>query len=219
MSQLATSNEARDSRKTESVVAIGCADLFGEPLPNSHNRIVMASSEDMTWPTPQPIFDALNAEFKFTLDPCCVPATAKCAKYYTPKEDGLKQDWSGERAFVNPPYGKWLKPWMKKSYEESLRGALVVCLVPARVDTAWWHDYAAKGEVRFPRGRIKNKNGVYWPFAAAIVVFKPRQDVKMINGRAAIACPNPDCDPEGGCCICEHTGWVDANSQIFKNEI
>jgi len=155
------------------LVAVRSTDLFGERLPNAHNRIITGSSDDMTWPTPQPVFDALNAEFGFTLDPCCVPATAKCAKYYTPKEDGLKQDWSGERVFMNPPYGRWLKPWMRKAYEESQRGALVVCLVPARVDTAWWHDYAIKGEVRFPRGRIKNKNGQSWPFPAAIVIFRP----------------------------------------------
>ena len=159
-------------------------DLLGAPLPNAHNRTIMASSDDMTWPTPQPIFDALNAEFQFTLDPCCVPATAKCAKYYTPKEDGLKQDWSGERAFVNPPYGRWLKPWMKKCYEESQRGALVVCLVPARVDTAWWHDYAAKGEVRFPRGRIKKRNGVAWPFPCAIVIFRARANGAPNNDSA-----------------------------------
>lgn len=99
--------------------------------------------------------------------------TAKCAKYYTPKEDGLKQDWSVERVFMNPPYGAELPRWIKKAYEESRRGALVVCLVSARVDTNWWHDYAIRGEVRFLKGRIKGSNGQSWPFAAAVVVFRP----------------------------------------------
>ena len=136
-------------------------------------RAARGSSEDMTWPTPQYAFDALNMEFGFTLDPCCWPATAKCAKYYTPRENGLVQDWSGERVFMNPPYGREIGAWMRKALAESRRGALVVCLVPARVDTEWWHESAQRGEVRFLKGRLKNANGQGWPFPVAIVVFRP----------------------------------------------
>lgn len=163
--------EPTDNRK--GLPALRMSDLFGVPDRNEHSRRIMGSSNDMTWPTPQPVFDKLNSEFHFTLDPCCVPETAKCERFYTPKEDGLKQDWSRERVFMNPPYGRWLKIWMRKAYEESQRGALVVCLVPARVDTGWWHDYAMKGETRFLRGRIKNRNGVSWPFPAAVVILRP----------------------------------------------
>jgi len=142
-------------------------------LDRDHNRRVLHSSSDMSWPTPQYVFDALNLEFGFTLDPCCVPLTAKCRKFYTPTEDGLKQDWSNERVFMNPPYGSELPRWIKKAFEESKRGSLVVCLVPARVDVNWWHDYATRGEVRFLKGRIKGSNGQSWPFAAAVIVFRP----------------------------------------------
>ena len=63
---------------------------------------------------------------------------------------------------------------MAKAWQESQCGALVVCLVPARVDTAWWHDYAAQGEVRFPRGRLRFSNAKHSaPFPVAIVVFRP----------------------------------------------
>jgi site-specific DNA-methyltransferase (adenine-specific) len=81
--------------------------------------------------------------------------------------------WFG-RVFMNPPYGKTIGRWMRKAWEEAHRGALVVCLVPARVDTAWWHDYAARGEVRFPRGRVTFANAPNpAPFPVAIVVFRP----------------------------------------------
>ena len=76
---------------------------------------------------------------------------------------------------MNPPYGKEIGAWMQKAYESAQGGALVVCLVPARTDTKWWHEYAAKGEVTFVRGRLKfggQKNSA--PFPSAIVVFEPK---------------------------------------------
>jgi site-specific DNA-methyltransferase (adenine-specific) len=134
----------------------------------------MVSSKDMTWPTPESWFRDLDREFGFTLDPCCLPETAKCARYFTPVEDGLAQSWAGERVFMNPPYGRHLPKWMRKAFHEARdRGALVVCFVPARVDTRWWHDWAVKGDVRFPKGRVKGQNGADWPFPVAIVVFRP----------------------------------------------
>jgi len=142
---------------------------------DAHVRSVMGSSKIMTWPTPQQWFDYLNLEFGFTLDPCCEHETAKCKKHYTPEEDGLAQSWKDERVFMNPPYGREITAWMKKAYEEaSDNGALVVCFVPARVDTNWWHDYAIKGEVRLPKGRAKNPDGGAWPFPVAVVIFRPR---------------------------------------------
>lgn len=130
------------------------------------------SSERDTWATPQDLFDELDAEFGFTLDPCCQHETAKCAKHYTPDEDGLAQDWSGDVVFMNPPYGREIGKWMQKAFDESERGAVVVCLIPSRTDAAWWHEYAMRGEVRFLRGRIKfggHTNSA--PFPSAIVIF------------------------------------------------
>lgn len=114
----------------------------------------LMSSKDHDWETPQVLFDSLNAEFgPFDLDPCCVPETAKCPRYFTPDEDGLAQTWEG-RVFVNPPYGREIGKWVRKAWEEAQRGAMVVLLIPARTDTAYWHDYCFRGEVRFLRGRI-----------------------------------------------------------------
>lgn len=55
----------------------------------------LTSSNTDEWATPQSLFDKLNAAFHFTLDPCATPENAKCAKFYTKEQDGLKQDWGG----------------------------------------------------------------------------------------------------------------------------
>lgn len=137
------------------------------------NSGMMTSKTDL-WSTPQDFFDKLDAEFHFALDVCALPENAKCERYYTPTDDGLTQRWSGV-CWMNPPYGKVIGKWMQKAYESSITGgATVVCLVPARTDTAWWHDYAMRGEIRFIRGRLKfgsSKNSA--PFPSAIVIFYP----------------------------------------------
>ncbi len=142
-----------------------------------HARQVLTSSGNNSWATPPQWYEYLDLEFKFTLDPCCAHETAKCKKHYTPAEDGLAQSWEEERVFMNPPYGPDLPTWMKKAYTECRdHAALVVALVPARVDTDWWHRYAAKAtEIRFPKGRLKFAGAdASAPFPVAIVVFRPR---------------------------------------------
>lgn len=131
------------------------------------------SSKTDLWYTPQAFFDDLNKEFCFELDVCATTDNAKCSRFFTESDDGLQQKWSGV-VWMNPPYGRTIGRWMQKAYESSLGGATVVCLVPSRTDTAWWHDYATKGEIRFIRGRLKfggQKNSA--PFPSAVVVFRP----------------------------------------------
>lgn len=138
------------------------------------------SSKDQTWSTPQNFFDELNIEFKFTLDPCAIPETAKCKKFLTPDDDGLSQDWAPDRVFMNPPYGRAIKHWIKKAFDESQKGALVVCLIPSRTDTVYWHNYVMRGEIRFIKGRLKfgdSKNSA--PFPSAIVIFRPFCEASM----------------------------------------
>ena len=134
-------------------------------------------SESVVWETPENWFRYLDLEFDFTLDPCCLPETAKCELFFTPTQDGLSQSWADQRVFMNPPYGRDLPKWMRKAYTEARdNGALVVCFIPARVDTEWWHSFAAKAsEIRFPKGRVKfvgAENSA--PFPVAIVIFRPR---------------------------------------------
>jgi phage N-6-adenine-methyltransferase len=117
----------------------------------------------------------LNDEFHFSLDVCATEETAKCRRYFTKEDDALSMEWSGV-CWMNPPYGRKIGVWLKKAYESTISNdATVVCLIPARTDTAWWHDYVMKAnEIRFIRGRLKfgdAKNSA--PFPSAIVVFQP----------------------------------------------
>lgn len=120
------------------------------------NRKLMFSNVNNAWCTPQDFFDKLNAEFNFTLDPCATEKSAKCKKFFTALEDGLKQDWGGYRVFVNPPYGRQIGKWVKKCYEESQKSdTVVVLLIPSRTDTRYFHDYIlGKAEIRFVKGRL-----------------------------------------------------------------
>ena len=132
------------------------------------------SSETNEWSTPQDFYDKLNAEFKFTLDPCCTHETAKCKKHFTAEDNGLMQDWSKDVVFMNPPYGREISKWIEKALNESLEGSVVVCLIPSRTDTRYWHDFifGRAKDIRFIKGRLKfggHKNSA--PFPSAVIVF------------------------------------------------
>jgi phage N-6-adenine-methyltransferase len=131
----------------------------------------MSSATD-NWATPQAFFDEINAEFNFELDVCADEINAKCQSYFTKEQNGLAQDWIGT-VWCNPPYGREIGKWLAKAVESWKAGATVVCLVPARTDTAWWHDYATQGEIRFIRGRLKFGNSkTAAPFPSAVVIYK-----------------------------------------------
>ena len=132
----------------------------------------LLSTGDPEWATPQDLFDALASEFgPFDVDVCATPKNAKVAKFYTKADDGLAQDWRG-RVWMNPPYGRPIGLWMEKAKLSARAGAVVVCLVPARTDTAWWHDNAMEAtEIRFIRGRVKFGGAGPAPFPSAVVVF------------------------------------------------
>ena len=135
----------------------------------------MFSSKTDLWSTPNDFFDKLNDEFHFTLDPCSTHENAKCYKHFTEEENGLLQDWGNEVVFCNPPYGRQIKYWVKKAYEESQKdNTTVVMLIPARTDTVYFHEYIYhKAEIRFIKGRLKfgnAKNSA--PFPSMVVIFK-----------------------------------------------
>jgi phage N-6-adenine-methyltransferase len=125
------------------------------------------------WVTPAWLFTALEREFHFTLDPCCDIHNAQCETFFTETDNGLMRDWGRHTVFMNPPHSK-LGQWVRKAFNASHDGALVVCLVPARTDTFWWHDCALKGEIRFIRGRLKfGDRAGRAPFPSAVVIFRP----------------------------------------------
>lgn len=136
----------------------------------------MLSSNDNTWETPDEFFRSLNEVFRFETDVCATHLTAKCTKYYTPENDGLSKDWTGT-CWMNPPYGREIPRWVEKAYKESLKGATVVCLIPSRTDTAYWHDFVLGGgaTVINLRGRLRFKMGGEQrdpaPFPSSIVIF------------------------------------------------
>ena len=92
------------------------------------------------WETPPEVFAEYDREFHFTLDVCATAETAKCVRYFTPADNGLVQDWGDDVCCMHPPYGHEIAAWMAKAYRSSLAGATVVCLVPARAGTRWWHN-------------------------------------------------------------------------------
>lgn len=138
------------------------------------NKCLFASTTD-DWATPQDLFDRLDAEFHFTLDPCSTDQNCKCEKHYTKEQDGLSQDWTGETVFCNPPYGREMPKWIHKCAEHGHSGGgIAVMLIPARTDTKAFHEYIyGKAEIRFLKGRLKfgnAKNAA--PFPSMIVVFR-----------------------------------------------
>ena len=125
------------------------------------------------WATPVKVFEELDAEFHFNLDPCAVAENAKCERYFTPEQDGLAQDWGGATVFCNPPFSQMAR-WVRKCYEESLKpGTKVVMLIPARTDTRYFHDWIYhKAELRFIRGRLHYNDGPQGaPFPSMVVIY------------------------------------------------
>ena len=135
----------------------------------------MFTSRTDEWATPSKTFQELDAEFHFTLDPCASAENHKCARYFTKEQDGLAQDWGGQIVFCNPPYGRAIAAWVRKCAEESRKpGTQVVALIPARTDTAYFHDYIyhKAREIRFLRGRLHfNDAPNAAPFPSMIVIF------------------------------------------------
>lgn len=143
------------------------------------NTDLMFSSKTGLWETPQDFFDELDSEFHFDLDVCALPENAKCARYYTPEQNGLSQPWAGI-CWCNPPYGREIGSWVRKGFLSSVEeGATVVMLLPARTDTRWFHEYIyGKAEVRFIKGRLKfggSTNSA--PFPSMVVIFREKEAV------------------------------------------
>ncbi len=135
---------------------------------------VLFSQGKTEWETPQWLFNQLNHEFGFTLDVCASNDNYKCDKYFSPEDDGLQQDWSKDICWMNPPYGREIIHWVRKAKEESLKGATVVCLLPVRTCTKWFHEHVyGMAEIRFLKGRLKFVGAdSSAPFPSMIVVYR-----------------------------------------------
>lgn len=168
---------------------------------------VMLSSNSDEWETPQSYYDELNSEYVFVLDPCTDGKNGKAPFCFTREEDALtKEWWPYRRVFMNPPYGRATGIWIEKAYKESLKGCLVVCLIPARTETKYWHNFCAKGRITLIKGRLKFRgfsekyqkivDDIAAPFPSALVVFpnplakrRPRpKDEKNLHARPRFKC-------------------------------
>lgn len=98
-------------------------------------------------------------------------------KFYTKEQDGLKQDWTGEVVFCNPPYGRGMDAWVKKCYEHYLAGGTAVMLIFARTDTKVFHEYIYhKAELRFVKGRLKFGGSVNSaPMPSMVVIYNGKK--------------------------------------------
>jgi phage N-6-adenine-methyltransferase len=146
---------------------------------------VFFSSMSNEWQTPKNVFEYLDNKYHFKLDAAATKENSLCNNYFTIENDALNQNWFNYNSiYCNPPYGRKIGKFVKKSYEESLKGAIVVLLIPARTDTKWWFEYCSKGNVKFIIGRLKfiNKLSPSYkkdlsmklspaPFPSAIVIF------------------------------------------------
>lgn len=137
------------------------------------------SSKKSDWETPQYLFDPLDREFQFNRDVCATGENAKCIMYHSESANSLIQHWFGV-CWMNPPYGRGIGKWVKKAYESTSNagGSIMVCLLPARTDTKWFHKYVMRAaEVRFIKGRVKfvgAESGA--PFPSMVVVFRPGEN-------------------------------------------
>jgi len=128
-------------------------------------------SKNQEYATPIELFNVLNDEFHFTLDVCADSNNKKVETYFSVEDDSLTKDWVGI-CWMNPPY-KDMKKWIIKAYNESIKNkSVVVCLIPARTNNAWWHEYCMRGEIRFIKGRPKFEGCIHGlPQPLAIVIF------------------------------------------------
>ena len=109
-----------------------------------------SQSPSDTWLTPLDFYEELNKRFRFDeFDPC--PPDNDIELF-----DGLKVDWAGI-TFCNPPYSKTLKEkFIYKAYAESLKGKLIVLLLPVSTGTRIFHDLIQpKARIEFIKGRLK----------------------------------------------------------------
>ena len=122
------------------------------------NKDLMFSSVSNEWETPKDFFNKYNDLYNFEIDVCATDDNTLCDDHFTIDDDALTKDWGKKICWMNPPYGRGIGKFIKKAYEESIKGCIVVCLIPSRTDTRWWHDYVMKGDIEFIKGRLKFTN-------------------------------------------------------------
>jgi phage N-6-adenine-methyltransferase len=140
-------------------------------------RTQTSPAQTERWHTPEALYLALDREFEFTIDVAADRENAKCVRFVDREQDALEVDWTGERVFCNPPYGRELERWVEKGMLAAQEGgATVVMVLPARTGNRWFHRYCLPhAEIRFIQGRLGfsgTRKGSA-PFDSMVVVFRP----------------------------------------------
>ena len=142
------------------------------------NKNLFTSNSD-EWRTPVKLFQELDQEYNFTLDPCSTKENHLCKKYFTRETDGLLQSWENQIVFCNPPYSA-ISKWVEKCYNEFIKNNItIVLLIPARTDTKYFHNYIyGIAELRFLKGRLKFNDGKgSVPFPSMICIYHGNKGV------------------------------------------
>ena len=165
------------------------------------NTALMFSKATDEWATPVDDMAEWNCEFSFDLDAAATCGNRTCLHYFGPdhgahgRRDALVADWHGDMfdrgsltmaAWLNPPYSK-CREFIAKAAQEARKGCTVVCLVPSRTDTRWWHESvwdadknsARPGvEIRLIKGRLKFGGAAAGaPFPSVLIIFRPLEAV------------------------------------------
>jgi phage N-6-adenine-methyltransferase len=150
----------------------------------SFKHVLLDGRGDQTWTTPLDVFATFDARFEFELDACASDSNALCDSFFTEEDNSLEQDWDGRRVWINPPFAK-AKKFVEKAVEEVRKGALVTMLIPANMNSCYWHDHILgqpNVEIFFPRRGLKfGGSKVYCPCPVAIVVFHPKEEDFMLK--------------------------------------
>lgn len=172
---------------------------------------VLFSSATENHATPRDLAAKLVEQYKIERDVCADASNAIVPVYWTKKDDALSKTWTGvcymnppygtgekackanckkkkceKRGFHCTKDVPGIGDWVKKAYESTLvpfasPPVTVVCLLPARTDTAWFHQYVLpviddpgrRGSYEFIRGRLRfgdADNSA--PFPSLLVVFR-----------------------------------------------
>lgn len=173
--------------------------LSPEEKKSGKNWKDILSSKRMDWETPPPLYAAINEEFHFGLDAAASHETAKAPKYYTIEDNSLIQSWGepGDTVWCNPPYGRGVAAFIRKGYEESLKGVTSVFLIFVRSDTEWFqtwvlgkdqNELTPADEIRFIEGRVSFVGAASSStFPSIFVIFRPPdQRVSRIPGQITV---------------------------------
>lgn len=162
------------------------------------NQRNLMSSERMDWGTPWPLFEQLNELFEFDVDVCAGHHNAKLDAYWDEQDDALSLDWckvleGRPHCWCNPPYGREIGKWVAKAQQEAQRGALVVCLLPARTETKWFQIVWEAECVLFLKGRLRFEGAPSCaPFPSCLAIFGrglSRGEHRQLSKIGRVICP------------------------------